>query len=649
MKIILAILLIVSSVTFSKVPDSILAKVSKFNDVQKINYYLDLVWEYRSKPVFSLLLIDEAIVISKKIDDKKLLAKAFNFAGILQRNLANYGQAQNHYETARFYAQQAKDSVQFAYSLNNIGGLYRILGNRQLAAEYIIQALQIFEKIKDYEGQAFCSINLGILFRRQKVFDKALEYLENTIEIRKILGDINGELLAINQVAEVYLDIENYNKAREYFLMLLEGYNKINDIFGQGAALSGLSKIYYKTGDYNKALELRLQSYEKALSIQNSEGFFSSHLNLALIYANLGNVNLSKMYLDSAKSFVDSKKSLYFAQDYYQTASEYYKILGDFRYAFLNHSILLSVNDSLYRIDNAGILENLEAAYKNEKNERENIVLAIEADKNRFQRNLLIMISVLLIAISVVIYRQFRKNKTSNEELKKANALKEKFFRIIAHDLKNPLGAIMSYSEILYDDYDSLTDKEKREFIGNIRKVTQTNFELLENLLFWSLSNTGKLKPKIVETDLFDVAEKSLNQHYINAENKNLILENKIQKNTVIQTDFNMISTVIRNLVSNSIKYTESGGSVSLSSITKGDEIHIFVTDTGIGMDKSELEKYTIELSSKKGTEGEKGTGLGLLLVKELLIILNGNISILSNKGLGTKIEITLPITPKQN
>ncbi|MBE2281149.1 MAG: tetratricopeptide repeat-containing sensor histidine kinase, partial [Ignavibacteriaceae bacterium] len=515
--------------------------------------------------------------------------------------------------------------------------------------EYTIHALQIFEKINHLEGQAFCAINLGVLFRRQKVFDKALEYLKMTIAIRRELGDVSGELLAINQIAEVYLDIENYEKAREYYLILLDGYNQIKDAYGQGAALSGLSIIYYKTGDYNKALELRLQSYERALSIQSSEGFFSAYINLALIYANLGNVNLSKMYLDSAKSFVDSKNSLYFTQDYFTTASEYYKVLGDYQKAYLNSIMLIEVNDSLYSIDNAGILENLEAAYKNEKNERERVVLALEADKNKFERNLLIILSLLLIVISIVIYRQFRKNKTANEELKKANLLKEKFFRIIAHDLKNPLGAIMSYSEILYDDYDSLTDKEKREFIGNIRKVTQTNFELLENLLFWSLSNTGKLKPEIVETDLFDVAEKSLNQHYINAENKNLILENKIQKNTVVHTDFNMISTVIRNLVSNGIKYTESGGSVSLSSITKGDEIHIFVTDTGIGMDKSELEKYTIELSSKKGTEGEKGTGLGLLLVKELLTILNGSISILSNKGLGTKIEITLPITPKQN
>ncbi len=237
------------------------------------------------------------------------------------------------------------------------------------------------------------------------------------------------------------------------------------------------------------------------------------------------------------------------------------------------------------------------------------------------------------------------KIKSFNEELKSLNASKDKFFSIIAHDLKSPLSGVLGFAEILIEDYDELDDKEIKEFIEHIHQAAQNLNELLENLLDWSRIQTGRLNFELVKLNLDSTFHDIISLFYQNALNKNIKLEKLVDDNLNVLADKNSIKTILRNLVSNGIKFTQSGGTVSLLAEEKDEMILITVQDSGIGISKENINKlFKVDINySTPGTNNERGTGLGLVLCKELVEKNGGNIWVESEIGKGTKFIFTLP------
>jgi signal transduction histidine kinase len=231
------------------------------------------------------------------------------------------------------------------------------------------------------------------------------------------------------------------------------------------------------------------------------------------------------------------------------------------------------------------------------------------------------------------------------EELRLANASKDKFFSIIAHDLKSPFNALLGLSEIMIENWEVLPDEDKMEFIKDINESSKSTFNLLKNLLEWTRSQTGRIT---VEPDKFYPAEivdenfKVLRQH---AESKKITIENNVDTTFSCYADKNMISTVFRNLISNAIKFTHPDGKIIISSAEKNGFYSFCIKDDGIGMDE-ETQKELFTLSNKSqrtGTSKESGTGLGLILCKEFIEKNNGEISVTSKKNEGSTFCFTLP------
>jgi signal transduction histidine kinase len=230
--------------------------------------------------------------------------------------------------------------------------------------------------------------------------------------------------------------------------------------------------------------------------------------------------------------------------------------------------------------------------------------------------------------------------------LEEANASKDKFFSIIAHDMRSPFIAILGFSELLKDDYESLDEKERRSMIENIYVSGKSAFNLLENLLIWARSQTNRMEFKPEKLDLSIVVIDVINILRQQAEAKHIKLITEIKYGTLVCADNNMINTVLRNLVSNAIKFTQEDGRIILSESRKDKHIEISVKDSGVGMTE-ELKSLLFNLGSsvtKRGTAGEKGTGLGLLLCKEFIDKHNCEIWVESEIGKGTTFKFTLPI-----
>ncbi|MCX6268942.1 MAG: HAMP domain-containing sensor histidine kinase [Bacteroidetes bacterium] len=239
----------------------------------------------------------------------------------------------------------------------------------------------------------------------------------------------------------------------------------------------------------------------------------------------------------------------------------------------------------------------------------------------------------------------------SQNELKAANASKDKFFSIIAHDLKNPFNGIIGLSSLLIDDYDSFQAAEQKEFIKDIKTTAENTFRLLQNLLEWSQTQTGKIHFEPAQFILTSITTEIVDLVRTSAGNKNIALESSISPDIQVFADKNMINTIIRNLLLNAVKFTKNGGKITLSARSVNHVVEISVTDNGIGISPENFKKlFCIDCTTVSyGTDGEQGTGLGLILCKEFIEKNSGTIRVESELGVGSTFTITLPETAQFN
>ncbi len=241
---------------------------------------------------------------------------------------------------------------------------------------------------------------------------------------------------------------------------------------------------------------------------------------------------------------------------------------------------------------------------------------------------------------------------TQNEQLRKTNAdlkevimTKDKFFSIIAHDLKSPFNTLLGFSELLLKEYDKRDPEENKEMITHIFNSAVHGFNLLNNLLEWSRSQTGRIEYEPQDFSLTDLVSQNILSISDAAYKKNIGVQNEIKEYMLAFGDRRMINTVVRNLISNALKFTKPGGKIVLSHKKENEFIEVTVSDTGVGIKEENISKlFRLEESiSTPGTDKEQGTGLGLILCKEFVEKNKGKIWVESEYGKGSKFKFTIP------
>ncbi|MFQ5572261.1 MAG: ATP-binding protein, partial [Rhodothermales bacterium] len=237
------------------------------------------------------------------------------------------------------------------------------------------------------------------------------------------------------------------------------------------------------------------------------------------------------------------------------------------------------------------------------------------------------------------------KLRASELQLKDLNARKDKLFSIISHDVKSMLVSAIGFSKLLISDVDTLPREMIREFASHVHSSTTNTYDLLENLLTWTRMQTGRMYYQRAWHGVSELIENNLTMLRDNAARKGILLKKETNSDAQVYADRNMINSVLQNLISNAIKFTERGGEVLVTSETYDHTVEIAVTDTGIGIDPEDQEKlFRIDIHhSSRGTEDEDGTGLGLVLCKEMVEKHEGMIWVESEVGKGSSFHFTLP------
>ena len=232
-----------------------------------------------------------------------------------------------------------------------------------------------------------------------------------------------------------------------------------------------------------------------------------------------------------------------------------------------------------------------------------------------------------------------------NNQLKELNATKDKLFSIIAHDLKSPFNSILGFSDLLLENIRNYDIDKTETYISNINLTSKHILVLLENLLDWAKTQTGLIVFKPKRQDLKAIVQDIIDMLDSTAKIKNISLNISAVSNMDVYADPNMLHTILRNLISNAIKFTKSGGNIDIIAISEQDHVKISVIDNGVGMNEETLNKiFGIETNfTSNGTANEKGTGLGLILCKEFVEKHGGKIWVESELGKGSRFIFTLP------
>lgn len=235
--------------------------------------------------------------------------------------------------------------------------------------------------------------------------------------------------------------------------------------------------------------------------------------------------------------------------------------------------------------------------------------------------------------------------KQAKEELEKSNNTKDKLFEIVAHDIRSPMSAIAGLSEILFHDGHKISDDKRAKFISSIHSATSKLTSLLENLLYWA---RAQQKQNSINAEFFplkDLVLEAVELFKSNLESKAITMKMDISESYIVYADYNMIYVVLRNLISNAIKFTARGGSLIIVINERMHMVHFELRDSGVGVADDKIPHLfsSTLLSSDRGTEGEKGTGIGLSLCKQFVDLNNGEIGVTSSLGKGSVFWFSLP------
>lgn len=613
----------------------------------------------------------EQIAIQGKFTD--CIAWSRFYLGVVNFKLGNLKTAEEiHSENIKLY-----------FSINDIYGSLgskQKLGDIYLLAGKFGKAYDLFFDAYEHRAYMFGSRgenhliathyeNLGKIFFHAGNYTQALDYFDQAIKITQENNFDELKYQILYSKGLCYFQLDSMEKASSHFNDAMYFHDKTGNRFEIAKTINSLAEIELKKKNYDPAIRKFSEALTINQQIGNKFGESQNHLNLATCFLKTRKNKLAKTHLDRGFVLAQEIGVDALILEFYHLFSEYYNQNDNPVEAGKYLDLYVPLSEKISEENKMELTSLLLKYYKNQTEtntkvlQQENELSKLESAHNKLKSQLyLLLFTLALIIIIICITAYLRKLKTahklekmvgertrelkeSEEKLREVNATKERFFSIIAHDLKSPFVSLIGFTDLLRNEYENFSEKQRKEFIEIIGNSSEEIYALLENLLEWTLSSTNQIQFTPDHTDLHQVAEQALSLLEKNATNKNISIQNQIKENTFVFADENMMQTVVRNLLSNAIKFTGNGGQIKMETFLENGSVKFSITDTGIGISQENLENlFDISTqSTQNGTANEHGTGLGLLLCKEFLAKNGSEIKVESELNRGTKCSFTLP------
>lgn len=577
-----------------------------------------------------------------QLDNPDEMSRIDNMIGTCFVNLFHYDSALIYYNKSLESVDSTSQKDLFAASLNNLANVYESQGKTNNALKYYLKALSIFNELKQTKNEAIALSNIGLINLGQKQYEKAIEYIDKAIQLNTRMDNKYDLASNYNSIGTVYKNMNRFEEASAYTIKALEIANQSNFEYLKAQSSHNLGSIYYEMGLYTEAAIY----FDQSLAICRKLGITEGEL-LNLI--SLGKMFFKKEAFKKAEAHFLMGLQLCKANNIYGHTEEIYKFLmknymemGKFKEALNYYEQYETVKDSLYNVKKANELNDIQTRYETQQKEIENLQLKNQNKLQEtviFRQKIIVVITVLLVIISslliitLIIARKKKRNQITilnaknkliqekSMELKASNDMKNKLFSIIAHDLRSPFNSLLGFSGLLMQEVENKNYSQIDYYAKHLSLVANNMFELVDNLLNWTRAQQDKIKPVLKITSLYELVLQIISLTGPRSSEKNIEMRVEVPENTMAYIDPNMVMLILRNLISNAIKFTPKGGIISVGCKEENEELVVFVKDNGCGLTPDNLRAILSSADgfSTMGTEGESGSGLGLELVKDFV------------------------------
>ncbi|MBP7459695.1 MAG: tetratricopeptide repeat-containing sensor histidine kinase [Candidatus Delongbacteria bacterium] len=593
----------------------------------------------------------------------------YNYLGQNYFNEDNLTRAFEFYLKSHTVFMEIGDKERLAINANDLGIVNYYLGNYDTSIRFYLESLRLKETLGNKRSLALTRANLSDVFIYLKDYDQAASYLEMALDVADSEQDFNFRSIITSKLGSIYAKKAEFQKSEQYLTESLQISEKVNNPVSIAFAYYNLGSLYRDQLQFAKARTFYQKAWEIYRNLPGTKNGYAETLNaMGYVDGRLGNFWLAIAELEEALSIAQEIQAKPRIKDSYQYLSEIHQSLGHYREALEYRKKVQTIQDTILNLEKNRLISALNIQYETEHRENEIAHLTREkAYEKRFQWFILTLLGLSLLLVAGV-YTRYRAKKTAHRLLSEKNDLinqqkeqlersqdalkmtlsnKDKLFSIISHDLRSPFTAFLGLTEMLYRESETLPREKIRLYSQEINQAAKSQLELLEDILTWSRLQMGKIEFNPGEINLYQVVKTVLTYLKTQAAAKDIALVNQVPIGMMVWTDQNMIQLILQNLISNAIKFSYPEQSVWINGRPQNHDSLISIRDSGIGISQDGLLRiFKVDGNySTIGTADERGTGLGLVLCRDMVERHGGRIWCESQIGKGSTFYFTLPVS----
>lgn len=610
----------------------------------------------RGEPDAAIELLTELIEINPNSDDLthhyNSLAQAYSLKGDHVRAIQMFEEAQKYLERL-----PSNISERLAIGLlQNSAVAYRSLGQMNTALSNYLEAVEFAESRKDTAMLTVLYNNIGTVYNDMEDPERAIYYLQRSLEMAETENSKSDILRARLNLGNALSTGEQYEEALENYELAEELFLELRPQVPPAILLHNQGKTLAKMGRYEEGEELMLNSLELTEQIGILEGSYFNYFVLGNMYLDTDRLQESVRFLSNASSVAARIGNTEFKLNAVEKLNEAYSKLGNFEEAYRVLSEYNVLSDSLTGLEKERELADLQSRLELNRQSEINQLLedkqVQQEQRIQFQVILIFSGGVIIVLIVVLLLMMKRTSREREEMLKKlkeqkaeleeVNDSKDRLFAIISHDLRSPLTSMQG---ILFMMKNHLLSQDEVELVvDEMEGSIQKNLNIMEDLLAWAKEQLSGVEMNLKAIGLKHVTDGVVEGQEFVADKKGVKIIQEVPENVMVLADLNALKLVIRNVVSNAIKFTDTGDIIEISISESENTTQLRIKDSGIGIPQEAKDKiFENKNWTREGTQNEKGTGFGLSLSKDFVERMNGRIWFESKEGEGTTFFIELP------